>query len=51
MVETWQAGAEIVICHRTDRSDNFLAKLYSRLAYGVLRMALPQIPPAASTSF
>jgi dolichol-phosphate mannosyltransferase len=45
MVETWQAGAEIVICHRTDRSDNFLAKLYSRLAYGVLRMALPQIPP------
>ncbi|MEQ1636910.1 MAG: glycosyltransferase family 2 protein [Methylococcales bacterium] len=45
MVEHWQSGSEIVICHRTDRSDTFGAKLYSRLAYGVLRMALPQIPP------
>lgn len=45
MVEHWEAGSEIVICHRTDRSDSLTSKLYSGLAYGVLRMALPQIPP------
>lgn len=45
MVEKWQAGSEIVICYRTDRSDTLFAKLFSRLAYGVLRMSHPQIPP------
>lgn len=45
MVEKWQEGSEIVICHRTDRSDTLFEKLFSRLAYSVLRMALPQIPP------
>jgi glycosyltransferase involved in cell wall biosynthesis len=44
MIDQWQGGAEIVICHRTDRSDSVLAKVFSRLAYGVLRMSLPQIP-------
>jgi len=44
MVEKWRTGSEIVICHRTDRSDSLLAKLFSRLAYGVLRLSLPQIP-------
>ncbi|MDO9253863.1 MAG: glycosyltransferase family 2 protein [Bacteroidales bacterium] len=45
MVEKWQEGSEIVICYRTGRSDTLLAKLFSRLAYGVLRISLPQIPP------
>jgi len=45
MVEKWQGGSEIVICHRTDRSDTLFAKLISRLAYAVLRISLPQIPP------
>jgi glycosyltransferase involved in cell wall biosynthesis len=45
MVEQWQGGAETVICYRTDRADTLAAKLFSRLAYGVLRMSLPQIPP------
>ncbi|MFC5520592.1 glycosyltransferase family 2 protein [Polaromonas jejuensis] len=45
MVEKWRGGSEIVICHRTDRSDTLLAKLFSRLAYSVLRISLPQIPP------
>ena len=45
MVEKWQAGSEIVICYRTDRADTLTAKLFSRLAYGVLRMSHPQIPP------
>lgn len=45
MVEKWQGDSEIVICYRTDRSDTLPAKLFSRLAYGVLRMSLPQLPP------
>ncbi len=45
MVEKWQESSEIVICYRTDRSDTLFAKIFSRLAYGVLRMSLPQIPP------
>jgi polyisoprenyl-phosphate glycosyltransferase len=45
MLEKWQTGSEIVICYRTDRSDSFLSKFYSRLAYSVLRMAIPNIPP------
>lgn len=45
MVEKWQNGAETVICYRTDRSDTLAAKVFSRLAYGVLRISLPQIPP------
>ena len=45
MVDKWYGGSEIVICYRTDRSDTLFAKLFSRLAYGVLRMSLPQIPP------
>jgi len=45
MVEKWRAGAELVICYRTDRSDTFSAKLFSRFAYGALRLAIPQIPP------
>ncbi|MDF3860170.1 glycosyltransferase family 2 protein [Achromobacter denitrificans] len=45
MIQKWQEGAETVICYRTDRADTFTSKLSSRLAYSVLRMALPQIPP------
>lgn len=45
MVSHWQAGSEIVVCYRTDRSDTMSAKLFSRVAYGALRMAIPQIPP------
>ena len=45
MVEKWLIGSEIVICYRTDRADNFAAKIFSRLAYGMLRMSHPQIPP------
>jgi polyisoprenyl-phosphate glycosyltransferase len=44
MVQKWKDGAEIVICHRTDRSDTLAAKLFSRFAYGALRLSIPQIP-------
>ncbi len=45
MVDKWIGGSEIVICHRTDRSDSFFSKLFSNIAYSVLRVSLPQIPP------
>lgn len=45
MVDKWVSGSEIVICHRTDRSDSLLSKIFSNMAYGVLRISLPQIPP------
>ncbi len=45
MVGKWREGAEIVVCYRTDRSDTFAAKAFSRFAYGALRLSIPQIPP------
>ena len=45
MVQKWRGGGEIVVCYRTDRSDTFAAKLFSRFAYGALRLSMPQIPP------
>lgn len=44
MVEKWREGAELVVCYRTDRSDTFAAKMFSRFAYGALRLSIPQIP-------
>lgn len=44
MIEAWKHGAEIVIGHRTDRDDSWTAKLFSRIAYGLLRLSIPQIP-------
>jgi polyisoprenyl-phosphate glycosyltransferase len=44
MVSQWQAGAEIVVCYRTNRSDPMAAKFFSGMAYSMLRMAVPQIP-------
>ena len=45
MVQQWSDGAEIVVCYRTDRSDTFAAKMFSKFAYGALRLSIPQIPP------
>lgn len=45
MVKKWREGSEIVVCYRTDRSDSFASKIFSRLAYGLLRLSTPQIPP------
>ncbi len=44
MIQKWQDGSEIVICYRTDRSDTISSKLFSKLAYGVLRYSMPEIP-------
>lgn len=45
MVERWRSGAEIVVCYRTDRSDTISAKIFSKFAYGALRLSIPEIPP------
>ena len=45
MVQAWESDAEIIACYRVEREDKFSAKLFSRLAYGILRLSLPQIPP------
>ncbi|HEV2613566.1 MAG TPA: glycosyltransferase family 2 protein [Gammaproteobacteria bacterium] len=45
MIKKWEEGSEIVICYRTDRSDSLAAKLFSRFAYGALRLSIPKIPP------
>lgn len=44
MVGQWRSGSEIVICYRSDRSDPMASRLLSRMAYSVLRKAVPQIP-------
>ncbi len=44
MVSKWKEGSEIVICYRTDRSDNFASKIFSSLAYKMLRLSIPRIP-------
>lgn len=45
MVQKWKQGAEIVVCYRTDRADTLFAKFFSFIAYGTLRLSIPQIPP------
>jgi len=44
MVKKWEEGSETVICYRTDRSDSWVSKVFSRLAYGVIRLSIPEIP-------
>jgi dolichol-phosphate mannosyltransferase len=44
MVQMWTEGSEIVICYRKGRSDTLAAKLFSRFAYGALRLSIPQLP-------
>ena len=45
MIKKWKDGSEIVVCYRTDRQDALGSKLFSRLAYSLLRLSTPQIPP------
>jgi glycosyltransferase involved in cell wall biosynthesis len=44
MVEKWEAGSELVVCFRAERADSFAARALSRMAYGLLRVSLPEIP-------
>ncbi|PJD93185.1 MAG: glycosyl transferase family 2 [Legionella sp.] len=44
MVSHWQKGSDLVVCHRTQRSDPFSARLFSRIAYGILKWSIPKLP-------
>jgi glycosyltransferase involved in cell wall biosynthesis len=44
MVAELEAGAELVICHRVNREDAWLARLTSRMFYAIVRVSFPQIP-------
>jgi len=44
MVAQWQSGSEIAIGYRIEREDSLPATLFSRLAYGTLRLTNKQIP-------
>jgi dolichol-phosphate mannosyltransferase len=44
MVREWEERSEIVICHRAQRDDALGARLTSWLFYGIVRLAVPQVP-------
>ncbi|MGX6649013.1 glycosyltransferase family 2 protein [Maricaulaceae bacterium MS644] len=44
MVEQWRDGAEVVVAHRVSRNDPLSSKLLSWLAYGLIRLSIPQMP-------
>lgn len=44
MVRQWQQGSEIAVGFRQEREDSFGARVFSKLAYGALRMSNPSIP-------
>lgn len=44
MLAQWEAGSDVVICYRTERADSLAAKIHSRIAYGLLRLSIPQLP-------
>lgn len=45
MVQKWQAGNEIVICHRIDREDSTFMNVTSRLFYSFTKILNPKMPP------
>ncbi len=44
MIAKWEEGADIVICYRLHRHDSLASRVCSRLAYGVLRLSVPELP-------
>jgi polyisoprenyl-phosphate glycosyltransferase len=44
MVEAWTNGGEAVIAYRANREDGWIARLWSRLFYGIVRLSYPQMP-------
>lgn len=44
MISSWLAGSEVVICHRTDREDELVSKLFSNSAWMLIKSAIPEMP-------
>jgi dolichol-phosphate mannosyltransferase len=45
MVDHWKGGSDVVICYRTDRADGLAARMHSKIAYAMLRLSIPKLPP------
>jgi glycosyltransferase involved in cell wall biosynthesis len=45
MIDKWRGGAEVVVCYRESRDDPLLARVFSRLAYSLMRVSIPTMPP------
>lgn len=44
MILKWKEGNEIVICHRNDREDGFIANNTSKLFYNLIKLSNPKMP-------
>jgi dolichol-phosphate mannosyltransferase len=44
MINKWKAGNEIVICHRIDREDSFIANNASKVFYKLMKYVNPKMP-------
>lgn len=44
MVKHYEAGADVIICHRISREDDFFSKLFSRIAYKIIKISVPKMP-------
>lgn len=44
MITKWKAGNEIVICHRVDREDSFIANNTSAVFYKLIKISNPKMP-------
>ena len=44
MIASWEAGSDVAICYRRHRHDGLASRVFSRIAYGVLRLSVPKLP-------
>lgn len=44
MIGKWEAGSDVVICHRLDREDALMARVTSAIFYRFMRLANPRMP-------
>ena len=44
MIKACENNADVAICYRVDRQDNFLSKLFSKLSYQILKISTPEMP-------
>lgn len=45
MIDKWKGGAEVVVSYREARDDPLLARIFSRVAYSLMRVSIPSMPP------
>jgi len=44
MVNKWEEGYKIVACERSDREDNFISRITSKIFYGLIKINEPKMP-------